>query len=263
MTLSLYLIAFAYFQNLNLHLHMNLIVDIGNSRTKFAWFKADKLLGKCFSDSSKPDLPENVALQSYNYVFVSASGKMLTDIKEALIQRCQHFIIMDSETPIPLQLHHETPKTLGLDRKAACVGASVLYPGQNCLVFDGGTALTIDFLSHEHGMMGGNISPGLKLRFQSLHNFTEHLPLLKPAETNFPLGNKTTDSILNGVQMGILFEVEAYIERYSKEYPGILPVFTGGDVDFFVKNLKNSIFAQPDLVVIGLNRILKYYAEIN
>ncbi|MDA3911361.1 MAG: type III pantothenate kinase [Bacteroidales bacterium] len=242
---------------------MNLIVDIGNSRTKFVWFFEDELVGKCFSDSTNPQLPKIVSQQKFYHILVSASGKILTEIKKALIQRSQHFILMDSETPIPLQLHHETPKSLGLDRKAACVGASVLYPGKDCLVFDAGTALTIDLLSHEHGMMGGNISPGLNLRFQSLHNFTEHLPLLKPAENNSPLGNKTTDSIINGVQMGILFEVKAYIERYSLEYPGILPVFTGGDVDFFVKNLKNSIFAQPDLVVIGLNRILKYYAEIN
>ncbi|MEA1874472.1 MAG: type III pantothenate kinase [Bacteroidota bacterium] len=242
---------------------MNLIVDIGNSCTKYAWFNGDILIDKCISDSLKAELPKIVSNQRFYSVFVSASGKVLPQIKSQLSKQCEHFLIMDSDFSIPIKLQHDSPKTLGLDRKAACVGASVLYPEKDCLVFDAGTALTIDLVSHLYGMMGGNISPGLKLRFQSLHNFTEHLPLLKPAETNFPLGNKTTDSILNGVQMGILFEVEAYIERYSKEYPNILPVFTGGDADFFVKNLKNSIFAQPDLVVIGLNRILKYYAEIN
>lgn len=240
---------------------MNLIVDIGNSRTKFAWFEDDKMIGNCFSNSFSPALPEIILQQRFQQVLVSASGKVLPEIKMALIRQSDAFMIMDSETPIPLSVHSETPKTLGLDRKAACVGASVIYPGKSCLVFDAGTALTIDLLDCERGMMGGNISPGLKLRFQSLHNFTEHLPLLKPAETNFLLGNSTTESILNGVQLGVLFEIEAYIERCSAEYPEILPVFTGGDADFFVKNLKNSIFAQPDLVVIGLNRILKYYAE--
>ncbi len=239
---------------------MNLIVDIGNSRIKFAWFNVDELVGKCFSNLFVSELPSEISRLNFDFVFVSASGKNQPEIISLLKQRVRHFRIMDSETPIPLKLKHKTPQTLGLDRKAACVGASVVYPNKNCLVFDAGTALTIDLLLHEHGMMGGNISPGLKLRFQSLHNFTEHLPLLNPAETNFPLGNKTTDSILNGVQLGILFEVEAYIEKYSEEYPDIVPVFTGGDADFFVKNLKNSIFAQPDLVVIGLNRILKYYA---
>jgi len=242
---------------------MNLIVDIGNSRAKFALFKGDVLVDKCFSDALNIKLPEIVSTQRFQYAFVSASGKVLPQIKAQLLQQSDQFLLMDSNFPIPIKIQHESPKTLGLDRKAACVGASVLYPEKDCIVFDAGTALTIDLLSHKYGMMGGNISPGIKLRFQSLHNFTEHLPLLQPAKTNFPLGNKTTDSILNGVQLGILFEVEAYIERYSREYPEILPVFTGGDADFFVKNLKNSIFAQPDLVVIGLNRILKYYAEIN
>ena len=240
---------------------MNLVVDIGNTRVKFACFEENKILKQVVDSASSEDLPQEIKTLEIDRAIVSASGKISEKLIRCIEQYAGEILIMDSQTPIPIALQSSTPDTVGLDRKAACVGASVLFPWKNCLVFDAGTALTIDLLSAEKGMIGGNISPGLNLRFNSLHTFTARLPLLQPNEINSLFGNSTKESILSGVQQGILFEVEAYINEAIKEFPDICPVFTGGDAHFFVKNLKSSIFAEPDLVVIGLNRILKYYAE--
>ncbi len=240
---------------------MNLVVDIGNTRVKFACFEEDKILKQVVDSASSEDLPLEIQDLSIDRAIVSVSGIISPKFIRSLEQCVEDVLIMDSQTPIPIALQSSTPDTVGLDRKAACVGASVVFPGKNCLVFDAGTALTIDLLSAEKGMIGGNISPGLNLRFNSLHTFTARLPLLQSNEINSLFGNSTKESILSGVQQGILFEVEAYINEAIKEFPDICPVFTGGDAQFFVKNLKSSIFAEPDLVVIGLNRILKYYAE--
>lgn len=241
---------------------MNLIVDIGNSRVKWAEFKDDVLVKKYYSLSNNDDIPENVLKKKYKCIMISATGKFSPKVFSQLVPLSDEILQMDCNTPIPIILEHYTPKTLGLDRKAACVGASVIYPNRDCLVFDAGTALTIDLLLKDRGMVGGNISPGLSLRFEALHNFTENLPLLSSGNYKSDLGKSTKDSIINGVQQGILREVEAYICEYKAKYPEMLTIITGGDAHFFVKNLKSSIFVQPDIVVIGLNRILKYYAEI-
>lgn len=241
---------------------MNLIVDIGNSRVKWAEFKDDVLVKKYYSFPNDDDIPENVLKKKYKSIITSATGKLSPKVLSQLVALSDEILQMDHNTYIPILLEHNTPKTLGLDRKAACVGASVIYPNRNCLVFDAGTALTIDLMLKDRGMVGGNISPGLSLRFEALHNFTANLPLLSPGNYKSDLGKSTKDSIINGVQQGILLEVEAYICKYKAKYPEMLTIFTGGDAQFFVKNLKSSIFVRPDIVVVGLNRILKYYAEI-
>ena len=240
---------------------MNLIVDLGNTRVKWAIFDGEKLLEKFVTGLPYASVPEEIAPMDFDASILSASGRVPDDLKRFLDTRSRHFLEMTHQTPIPVPLVHDTPETLGLDRKAVCVGASCLYPGRHCLVIDAGSALTVDFLHAEKGMMGGNISPGLSMRFLSLHNFTANLPLLSPKETTQIMGFSTEESIINGVQNGIVAEVSAYLRQYLEKYPDIVPIITGGDAQFFVKNLKSSIFAQPDLILIGLNRILKYYAE--
>ena len=65
------------------------------------------------------------------------------------------------------------------------------------------------------------------------------------------------EAITSGVQQGIIFEVDSYIDELRKQYPGLKVIFTGGDAIFFEKKVKNTIFAEPNLVFIGLNRILE------
>jgi len=72
-----------------------------------------------------------------------------------------------------------SPKTLGKDRLAAVAGALHLYPDKNCLIFDIGTCMTIDYLTKKKVFMGGNIAPGKDLRLKSMHDYTSALPLVK------------------------------------------------------------------------------------
>jgi type III pantothenate kinase len=238
---------------------MNLVIDIGNTRTKYGIFDRDILVSTYSELSSERRPPDEIASRFYDNIIIANSGKL--DKLEIYKSLSHNLVVMDGLTKLPISLKHKTPESLGQDRKAACVGANTLFPDRTCLVFDAGTALTIDLLHPVKGMIGGNISPGLKLRFHALHNFTAALPLLSIEESKSTLGDSTHTSIVNGVQQGIIFEVDAYIRKYQEQYADLLPIFTGGDAVFFVKNLKSSIFVQPDLVIIGLNRILKYYAK--
>lgn len=166
--------------------------------------------------------------------------------------------VLSEKTPLPIINNYKTPLTLGKDRLAAVVGASVLYPGKDVLVFDAGTCLTIDFINSDKEYVGGRISPGIEMRYNALHTFTDKLPLIKSEKNTLVLGNDTKTSIISGVQQGILAEVKTIISEYKSQNTDTVFVFTGGDSFYFEKELKNSIFANPNLVLIGLNEILDY-----
>ena len=57
-------------------------------------------------------------------------------------------------------------------------GASLMFPQKKCLIVDVGTCVTYDFISENNEYWGGAISPGIRLRYEALHNFTENPSLL-------------------------------------------------------------------------------------
>ena len=164
-------------------------------------------------------------------------------------------------TPVPIGNAYLTPATLGRDRLAAAVGAAALYPGRNALIVDLGTAVTIDLLSADGVFRGGCISPGMAMRFRALHEYTASLPLCDATDSERAVGRTTDEAIRLGVMNSIAFEIEGYVARLEGEFEDLCVIFTGGDAKFFVKRIKNTIFANCNLVFYGLNRILEYNAS--
>ena len=108
---------------------------------------------------------------------------------------------------------------------------------------------------------GGNISPGMTTRFKALNHFTRKLPLLSEPEEVPQLGDDTQSAIQAGVVNGIIYEMDGYISELRQKYPDLLVFLTGGHSFYFERRLKNSIFADINLVLTGLNRILEYNVE--
>lgn len=238
---------------------MNICIDIGNTLTKTAVFERDALVH--FSTSSTFDISElrNI-LQNYpaeKAVVSSVGNEIFHNEIGSLFKKV---VIIDSNTPIPVKNHYQTPETLGKDRLAAVVGANYLYPDRNILVIDAGSAITFDFINAAGEYKGGNIAPGLSMRFRALHEFTHRLPMLGPSEDMPVLGRNTSEAIIAGVQNSMVFETDTYIGKLSKEHEMLMTVVTGGDAKFFDNKLKNTIFVIPNLVLIGLNRILNFNA---
>lgn len=169
-----------------------------------------------------------------------------------------HFINLNHTTPLPYKNLYHTPESLGNDRIAGIAGAYNRFPGANVLVIDLGTAITYDLITSNGEYKGGNISPGLVTRFNALHSFTSRLPLLGKADVQIDLGTDTRSAIIAGVQNGILYEINGYIEHNSTEFPDLVIILTGGDADFFANKLKKPIFVDPNLILSGLNAILEY-----
>ncbi len=243
---------------------MNLIIDIGNTLTKAAVFKQSEIqetatVYSSYTEQIIATVSNFKKKYSIRSVILSSVRSEDHEITGYLRKNFSKFIYFDQHTPVPVNNLYGSPETLGKDRLAGVVAAHNLFPSRNVLVFDAGTALTIDFIDLEGNYKGGNISPGLEMRFNALNKYTKKLPLLsKDAKTNDLLGDTTVKAIVNGVQNGIFYEIKSYITRFKRAYRDVQIIFTGGDAIFFEKRIKSKIFADPNLVLKGLNIILIY-----
>lgn len=243
---------------------MNLVIDIGNTRTKFSVFHHGEEMISVPVDEFLPShvdvlLKEHPSIQKS---ILSAVKDYSPELKKYLRERFQPFVELNTGTPLPLENQYQSKDTLGKDRIAAAVGAETLYPGKNVLIIDAGTAITYDLVTEKKQYLGGNISPGIEMRFKALHTFTGRLPLVR--KETFPklFGQTTKEAILAGVQHGVVFEADKAIDTFKEFYGNLIVIITGGDADFFDKKLKNSFFVHFNLVAIGLNRILEYNGDI-
>ncbi len=242
---------------------MNLVIDQGNTFIKIGVFDKGNLIHfDSYDIFDEKILARTKCRQNINKVIISSVKQDYIDKESVLkplgLPNSIETIILNSDTKIPITNNYETPRTLGKDRIAALVGASNLYPGDPKLVIDAGTAITIDYLDETNCFLGGNISPGIQTRFKALHQNTGQLPLLKLNANSPFLGLNTSNAIESGVQNGVIFEIDHYIEHFISLNINTKTILTGGDAYFFVKNLKNPIFVNQNLVLTGLNTILEY-----
>lgn len=239
---------------------MNLVIDIGNSRTKAAVFSGEKIVERwSFGDFGRQEI--NEVLRKYPEIrnsILSATRGDRASIENILRESVRFFIPAGDGTPVPLKNLYRTPATLGPDRLAAAVGAGFLFPGQNLMIADLGSAITIDFVTAAGEYLGGSISPGARLRFRALHDHTGKLPMGSLDDAPEGIAGTTSEAVAAGVAEGIRHEIEGYMREFADKMPGLRLILTGGDAEFFEKRFKNTIFANYDLVLIGLNRILDY-----
>jgi len=241
---------------------MNLIIDIGNTLTKVHVFDNNQEVAQHSTDFNHvTDVVQNVSkAYSIKACIVSSVKNNNEEILSALEKIGAHIIEFNHQTPLPIKNLYKTPETLGYDRLAAAVGGQVSFPGNPLLIFDLGTAMTLEFIDEKASYHGGNITPGMQMRFRALHEFTDRLPLLKAGEFDEHPGKTTHEAILKGVIQGMVHEINGYVLSYKKVHPGLKIILTGGDAAYFESILKNTIFVIPNLVAIGLNRILTYNA---
>lgn len=244
---------------------MNLVIDFGNSFVKIAVLDKDKIVWKNISENFDIEIVSDVflRLQHIQYAIVSSVSDKHVQIVDFLASRTDFYINLNGKTILPFENLYKTPDSLGNDRLAAVAGALLFFPDKNCFVIDAGTAITFDFLNENKQYLGGNISPGLNMRFRALHTFTKKLPLLAKDKTVPFLGYSTESAIIAGVQNGIAFEIDGYISAMQNKFKELNVILSGGDAIFFENKLKNNIFVVPDLIILGLNFILNYNIKIS
>ena len=238
---------------------MNLIIDIGNTATKIAVFEQGEIKEtiRC-SNQSLEGLDILCDRYPVRKGILSSVINVSEDIRRKLAQLPFPMMEFTYRTPIPIRNLYQTPQTLGVDRLAAVVAAYTLRPHRPALVIDAGTCITYDFIDERGQYQGGNISPGMEMRFKALHTFTDRLPHVNASGEIPDYGKSTETAIRAGVIRGIEHEIKGYIRQLKKNYPSLLVFLTGGNEISFERNLKSGIFADGFLVLKGLNRILEY-----
>ncbi|MEO0341013.1 MAG: type III pantothenate kinase, partial [Bacteroidota bacterium] len=204
------------------------------------------------------DIKKWITNQSFKKAIYCTVGAALPEAVQAIIEEKGPLLELDHRTPLPIINQYETPETLGKDRLAAVLGAFALFPDKVALVIDAGTCVTYDLLNDHRQYKGGNISPGWQMRLDAMHHFTAKLPKPEGKILDDWLGRDTNSALQNGAYYGLLAELQAYIDKIKKKYPFVNVILTGGDADFFAKNLKSKIFVNQNLVLIGLNKTLHY-----
>lgn len=237
---------------------MDLVLDAGNSRLKLGHF-TEEGLSAVFVFEAEMDLFHHLEnLPSIGKMIYANVGRW--DLIPLLSQYSQVQELAVS-TALPYDMAYTSPETLGHDRRALAAAAHKEYPQQDVLVIDAGTCLTFDLMEGPGRYCGGAISPGMRMRYQALEQFTAGLPALEvPRQTPSLLGENTAAAIHSGVWYGLAGEIDGQIERYREVYPELVTVITGGDAPNLVQLTKNDIFARPNFLLSGLYHILEYNA---
>mgnify|MGYP000061868592 CR=1 FL=1 len=238
---------------------MNLIIDVGNTRVKAAVFENNTLLKVLVfePESLLNKVDEIIRKNTINAGIISSVGRITENELLQLHQKAP-FLVLNSSTKVPFKNLYITPKTLGVDRIALVANAVRKYPEKDVLIIDAGTCITFDFVNHKKEYLGGAISLGIEMRYKALQNYTSKLPLLEKDIPKNVIGSSTKESMHSGVINGVLNEINGVINQYKKENSFLTVVLTGGDANFLAKQLKSSIFANPNFVLEGLNTILIY-----
>lgn len=244
---------------------MNLCLDIGNTQIKMGYYKEQGPLQALVVAPAWEELAMEQRLEEWGIQRVIISSVKATDkgLMAFLKEKVDAVYSLSTALKLPIVIDYATPTTLGNDRLAVAVAAASLYPHQNALVVDAGTCITYDFVTAAGHYLGGSILPGIEMRFRAMHEFTAKLPQVNRASLTSFIGNSTKTSLQTGVLYGVLHELEGFAAQYRQEFGPIVVLVTGGSLPHFDSQFKSKIFAQPNLVLDGLNAILHYqYKEV-
>jgi len=232
--------------------------DFGNTRLKAAVFTGQEITETIvLNDDSRETLEallQRIQPQSAILSSVINHGVHVEDI----LRTTTRFHLLSHQTRLPFTTPVGKPETIGADRLALCAAATRFFPGKHNLIIGLGTCITYNFINQYHEFLGGSISPGLEMRFKSMHGLTAKLPMVQ-MEWNFPLiGYDTKTNLLSGVAYGMAKEIDGIIEAYEAKFSNLQVLLTGGDTLHFAPLLKKQIFADPHLIFKGLYAISEY-----
>jgi type III pantothenate kinase len=236
---------------------LNLVIDIGNTSLKVALFEKNVMADKfVYQNNNFKNISNIFKKFNINNSIVSNVSNIDKNILDFL-KINSNLISIDVSNDLLFNNLYKTKNTLGHDRIALVSAAAVDFPDQNVLVIDTGTCITYDFKNYKNEYLGGGISPGIAMRFKSLYTETSKLPLSTIWIDNKLIGDDTLSSINSGVINGVISEIEGIIAQYEQKFLNIKIILTGGDSNFLLKNIKNTIFADQNFLLKGLNYLLE------
>ncbi|MBK8499818.1 MAG: type III pantothenate kinase [Flavobacteriales bacterium] len=236
---------------------VDLLLDVGNTRTKVGVFRNDRLVCNTSFESGDPKLLELAKEVAPARIGLGSVGA--PDVEMArLLERVAPLFHITSTADVPLRTAYSTLATLGVDRLANAVAGAMMFPQRTVLVVDLGTCITYDLVDAGGTYLGGAISPGMRMRAAAMNSYSARLPLVEPGEAPPLLGTSTATALEAGIHHGILGEIGEFMKGYAQEVDEPTVLLTGGDGLRFARALKSGIFAHPFLTLEGLRTILHH-----
>lgn len=275
-----------------------LVVDIGNSRLKATVLTDNAALEPvCQLATSAAMSAVGQLISVASECIVCGVGADVSEFADALRKAGMKVMVFDHSTPIPVETGYDCYNRLGLDRVATACGVLSLMKesdGADYVVADAGTALTLDYITSSEGRLrfeGGNISAGIALRLQGLHEYTHLLPRLTPDDASEAVfadsyinkvsyGKNTLSAMACGAIHGMQNEIVGFVddviaESSCNERPkgAVTLVMTGGDAPILLNGKlkkymkddsgsscsgKMKIIYSPHLLALGLREIYYY-----
>jgi type III pantothenate kinase len=233
-------------------------LDLGNTRLKAALFEDDRLKQTFILGSDPVKHLEEILESSAPERSILSSVIDHPPALEELLAARTAFHRLSNTSKLPFTLPVGKPETMGADRLAIAAASVFLFPGKNNLAIGLGSCITFNFINQQSEFLGGSISPGMEMRFRSMHEFTARLPMAA-GDWNVPLmGYDTRTNLQSGVVLGMSCEIDGIIGKYGERYGNFNVLLTGGDLRIFEPHLKSKIFADPDLIFKGLYAISQF-----
>lgn len=255
---------------------MLLCIDIGNSQLCGGVFNGNKLLlqfryasGQIGSSDQFGIFLRNVITENnLDYTKITKIGISSVvpatnySMRAACIKYLSAepvFLKLGVKTGIQVKTH--TPNEVGSDLIAGAIAVKNLYPNQDALIFDLGTATTCCFLNRKGEFLGVAIAPGLRMMTESLQKDTAKLFSVEIVKPEAAIGKNTRASIQSGIYYAVIGLIEKLIEQYILETGSTKKPLIIGTGGFSNLLLDHKVFDHivPELVLLGI----KYMLELN
>lgn len=235
-----------------------MVIDLGNTRLKMGVFNNDELI---HTENITGDTSLSVIMEKWKRTWkphrIALSSTVILDNDAIQWIEENGVLTVNPGLNFPFEILYTTPETLGQDRLAAVSAVYALYKDMNVMVMDCGTCITYDLLLSEGVHVGGNIAPGVRMRLRSMHEFTDRLPQVDLPDEIKWIGQSTREALQSGGVAMAIMEANGLIFYLREKYGPLRTVLTGGDAGLFVHHLSGEHVIYADLVLSGLNEILK------
>lgn len=246
------------------------IIDQGNTRLKLGVFVDGELAEVLMDAVAEAQMLADV--EAADRVLVAASGTLPEALESALADRNRFTLWAAPGMPLPVAMDYNTPETLGMDRIANAAAVAQLEPEAVWLVVDAGTCITIDLVG-SGTFFGGSIAPGIDLRLRAMYAGTAALPLVDDwrawleewkvnPESTLPehVGASTLGSLIAGAWGGVKAEIAGRVADFTKRWPELKVMWTGGDAEYLHEQESGLIFADSNLTLKGYHAILQHHS---
>ena len=243
---------------------MNLLIDMGNTRLKWAVARAGQITAGSPLVNNRINRDELVGLWENIYrpkqlVVSCVSANQLLELVQSvaldLWPDVDIILVKSQAQAFGVINAYRQPEKLGVDRWLTLIAVWQQYQRPACIV-DCGTAITIDLIDADGRHQGGLISPCLTLMKKSLGQGTEALPFSRTKHV-FALANYTEAAIYSGTLTAAIGLIEHVLAKQPENTQLIL---TGGDADLIAGQLDIVSIVDPDLVLRGLLCVLEGHA---